>query len=590
MRWRILLYFLKPHRSLYGALLIATLFATVLESVSVVAVFPLLSSVIGEPGQEAGGVLKLITSMATILPFSDPIVSTSVLLIGLWSLKTLANLFLDGLTGYVNGKVLYQTRGRMMDRYLGASYQFFLDSEQGALIYNILLTPGHTASVLNTAIHGVMELLKVVALITLLFLISPFITLVIASMGLVTLGAIFVLSNRVSYRLGQRGSQAYMQQSIIANDLFRGILQIITFGTGKIWLEKFQRENRTLSTVFVINTIWAAIPRRLMELGAIALMLGIVLILHFTNPASLTNFVPTLGVFAMAMFRLLPAGANLGRMRMDFMTVFPDVEKAYYALAGPIPMRRTDGKVLKSFERVIAFEDVHFAHQDREALFEGLNLAIEKGKVTAIVGPSGAGKTTLINLILGLFEPTGGRITVDGVPLSDYTPESWLSKIGFVSQETFIYHATVTDNISFSKNGQSMESVVEAAKIANAHEFISELPQGYDTLVGDRGMKLSIGQQQRISIARAVLEGPELLIFDEATSSLDSISERLVQEAIDKVSKNHTVVLIAHRLSTIRNADKIIVLDNGRAVEEGNHQELLSRQGHYSRLVAASNR
>jgi len=217
-----------------------------------------------------------------------------------------------------------------------------------------------------------------------------------------------------------------------------------------------------------------------------------------------------------------------------------------------------------------------------------VNLTIEKGKVTAIVGSSGAGKTTLINLILGFYETSGGRVTIDGLPLQEYKLETWLSKIGFVSQDPFIYHSTVANNILFGRNGHSMDSVLRAARIANAHGFITELPQGYDTIVGDRGMKLSGGQQQRIAIARAILDDPELLMLDEATSSLDSVSERVVQEAIDNVAKDRTVLIIAHRLSTIRYADKIIVLDKGQVVEEGSHRELISIQGHYSRLVASS--
>jgi ABC-type multidrug transport system fused ATPase/permease subunit len=176
---------------------------------------------------------------------------------------------------------------------------------------------------------------------------------------------------------------------------------------------------------------------------------------------------------------------------------------------------------------------------------------------------------------------------IDGVPLQEVKLESWLDKIGFVSQDPFIYHATVADNIIFGRNGHSMHRVVEAAKIANAHGFISELPEGYETVVGERGMKLSGGQQQRVAIARALLDDPEILILDEATSSLDSISEKLVQEAIENASRDRTVLIIAHRLSTVRYADKIIVLDAGRVVEEGSHQELIGRQGHYARLVTS---
>ena len=215
-------------------------------------------------------------------------------------------------------------------------------------------------------------------------------------------------------------------------------------------------------------------------------------------------------------------------------------------------------------------------------------MSFEKGKVTAIVGTSGAGKTTIINLILGLFEPTEGTITVDGIPLQELKQETWLSKIGFVSQETFTYHSTVSDNIMIGRTDRSDESIAKAAKVANAHGFISELDEGYQTVIGERGMKFSGGQQQRLAIARALLDSPEFMLFDEATSSLDTISERAVQESIDLVSKDRTDVIVAHRLSTISHADKIIVLDNGQVVETGKHNELLSLNGHYARLAGAA--
>jgi ABC-type multidrug transport system fused ATPase/permease subunit len=177
---------------------------------------------------------------------------------------------------------------------------------------------------------------------------------------------------------------------------------------------------------------------------------------------------------------------------------------------------------------------------------------------------------------------------VDGTPLEEYRLDSWLSRIGLVSQEPFVYHSTVTENIAFGRPGYSSSSIIEAAKIANAHGFISELPQGYDTVVGEMGMKLSGGQQQRIAIARSVLTKPDILIFDEATSSLDTLSEKLVQQAIDNVSKDCTVIIIAHRISTVRNADKIIVLEQGRVIEEGDHQQLLQQEGYYSSLVTSS--
>jgi ABC-type multidrug transport system fused ATPase/permease subunit len=268
--------------------------------------------------------------------------------------------------------------------------------------------------------------------------------------------------------------------------------------------------------------------------------------------------------------------------------VLPDVQVAHKVLTQAVPARHEGHLQLPSFEDKISFEEVSFAHRNRDVLMDKVTMVFERGKVTAIVGPSGSGKTTLINLILGLFDPSEGNITVDGISLQDLTHETWLSRIGFVSQEPFITNNTITENIRFNQEGHSFEDIEKAAIVANAHNFINEFPEGYNTITGDRGIRLSGGQQQRLCIARAVLGSPEILIFDEATSSLDSIAEKQVQEAIDAASANRTVIIIAHRLSTIRRADKIIVLDNGKVVEQGTHQELLENDGQYSRQVAAS--
>jgi subfamily B ATP-binding cassette protein MsbA len=204
--------------------------------------------------------------------------------------------------------------------------------------------------------------------------------------------------------------------------------------------------------------------------------------------------------------------------------------------------------------------------------------------VVAIVGPSGAGKSTLLDLLPRFYDPQAGSITIDGVDIRDVTLKSLRGLMGIVTQETYLFNDTVRNNIAYGQDGLPSEKVEDAARMANAHEFIAQLERGYDTVVGNRGVKLSGGQRQRVAIARALLKNPQILIFDEATSALDTESEALVQEAINRLMTNRTVLVIAHRLSTVKNADRILVLDRGRIVEAGTHDVLMSREGLYQRL------
>ena len=238
---------------------------------------------------------------------------------------------------------------------------------------------------------------------------------------------------------------------------------------------------------------------------------------------------------------------------------------------------------IMTFEDQLKLENVSFAY-DKKKVLEGINLSVFKGEIVAFVGPSGAGKSTLADLILRFYDPTEGSITIDGRDLRTLRQSGYRRLFGVVSQEALLFNATVKENISYGRTEISESDIILAAQIANAHEFVVELPQGYDTFVGDRGIHLSGGQRQRIAIARAVVASPQILILDEATSALDSESEKLVQEAIDRVIENTTAIIIAHRLSTVMHADKIIVLDGGRIIDQGRHSELLQRCAIYRRV------
>ncbi len=243
-----------------------------------------------------------------------------------------------------------------------------------------------------------------------------------------------------------------------------------------------------------------------------------------------------------------------------------------------------DAVPLKEFRDAIVYKNVSFSYDGSEKVLENVSFEVHKGEILAIVGPSGAGKSTVVDLLPRFYDPEEGSIEIDGVDLKKARIKDLRSLMGIVTQETILFNDTVRNNIAYGLANVPIEKVVEVAKVANAHTFIEKMKNGYDTIIGERGVKLSGGERQRLAIARALLKDPPILILDEATSSLDTESELLVQEAIERLMENRTSFVIAHRLSTILNADKIIVLDGGRIVEQGTHKELLHRGGLYKRL------
>lgn len=260
-------------------------------------------------------------------------------------------------------------------------------------------------------------------------------------------------------------------------------------------------------------------------------------------------------------------------------------ERVFEFMDAPIEMTdRPDARPFTGVRDAIRFEDVGFAYTPGEPVLEGIRFEARAGEVVALVGPSGAGKTTLADLVARFYDPTEGRITIDGVDLRDIDTRSYRQRLGIVTQETVLFHDTVRANIAYGLVGASQEAIERAARAAHAHEFIAQLPEGYDTVLGERGTRLSGGQRQRIAIARAILRDPPVLIFDEATSALDSESEILVQRAIAELLQGRTTFVIAHRLSTVRDADRILVLRGGRLVETGRHDDLLGHGGLYRQL------
>lgn len=287
--------------------------------------------------------------------------------------------------------------------------------------------------------------------------------------------------------------------------------------------------------------------------------------------------------FLAAIFLIFTPAKRLAKVNMGIQQARGPLDRIFKLLSEQ--KEREGTEELKPFGNVIEFRGVSFTYPGagRQAL-HGINLSVTKGEIIAIVGKSGGGKTTLVNLLPRFYAPAEGGIFIDGTDISGATLSSLRGQFGIVSQEVILFDDTITANIAYGKPGATMEEIIAASKAAYAHDFILELPKGYNTIIGERGMRLSGGQRQRLSIARAILKTPPILILDEATSSLDTASEEMVQKALENLMHNRTTFVIAHRLSTIKRADRILLLDKGRIVESGSHRELYDRGGLYRKL------
>ncbi len=335
-----------------------------------------------------------------------------------------------------------------------------------------------------------------------------------------------------------------------------------------------------------LASIWGSTVEPLTDiltvLGAGALLLGGFFVLGSGTQAAL----PSLLAFLLALHRMAPRLRSIYSARTTLARFGPSIGRLNQILQQPEDTRAAEsGRDFSGLKGKVAFDRVTLTyHPDEPAAVSGLTFEMPRGSMTALVGTSGAGKSTVADLLLRLYEPTSGQIVVDGQPLAALSSHAWRQHLGVVSQQPFLFHASIRDNIAFGKPGATEEEILAAAQAAHADCFIKELADGYSTVIGDRGYRLSGGQRQRIALARALVRQPQLLILDEATSALDSESERLIQEALEAERRRRTLLIIAHRLSTVAQADQILVLDRGRLVEQGSHETLLVRGGIYARL------
>ena len=589
MMYRRLLTFLRPHSWRMAGTVACNVVAALLDVFSFTLLVPFLNRVFDQPtlATPIEGLQQRL--VGAFLDDTNPHAALRNIIIVILAAVTLKNVFVwasGQLGAQLQEYVTRDLRNALYSHLQRLPLGFFVRTKTGDILARVLNDTQQTKQVITQAVtQSLQSAAMVVATIVTLVLISWRLTLLALVVAPLLIGLLQPLLRKL--RKGHRRlSNQYGEMTAVVQESVSGIRLVKSFGGEQYEEGRFRDGSSRYARGMVRVTRLAVLAQPITETVGTAIAVTILWAgARMVESGSLTGSV--LITFLLLVMRMLQPLKQLSQVPTTAQQSFAAAERIFEVLDSPTEQSLDSGKITTAqFTRALEFERVSFAYET-EPVLSDVSLVATKGDVIALVGASGAGKSTLVDLIPRFYEPTGGRILLDAIDTREIALPALRSLIGIVSQDTVLFNDTVRHNLAYGAAGKYSEAQIEAAaRAANAHRFIAELPNGYDTLLGERGTRLSGGQRQRLSIARALLVDPPILILDEATSALDTESERLVQEAIDRLLEGRTVFVIAHRLSTIAHADQILVLDRGRVVEHGTHSALLARRGHYYRLHA----
>ncbi|HEA6093795.1 TPA: SAV1866 family putative multidrug efflux ABC transporter [Staphylococcus aureus] len=494
------------------------------------------------------------------------------------------------LAQWTSNKILYDIRKKLYNHLQALSARFYANNQVGQVISRVINDVEQTKDFILTGLMNIwLDCITIIIALSIMFFLDVKLTLAALFIFPFYILTVYVFFGRLR-KLTRERSQALAEVQGFLHERVQGISVVKSFAIEDNEAKNFDKKNTNFLTRALKHTRWNAYSfaaiNTVTDIGPI-IVIGVGAYLAISGSitvGTLAAFVGYLELLFGLLRRLVASFTTLTQSFASMDRVFQLIDEDYDIKngVGAQPIEIKQGR--------IDIDHVSFQYNDNEApILKDINLSIEKGETVAFVGMSGGGKSTLINLIPRFYDVTSGQILIDGHNIKDFLTGSLRNQIGLVQQDNILFSDTVKENILLGRPTATDEEVVEAAKMANAHDFIMNLPQGYDTEVGERGVKLSGGQKQRLSIARIFLNNPPILILDEATSALDLESESIIQEALDVLSKDRTTLIVAHRLSTITHADKIVVIENGHIVETGTHRELIAKQGAYEHLYSIQN-
>jgi len=503
------------------------------------------------------------------------------------------SVFLSNLFTYLSGVVLARVRAEVIkkmrvnifDQVTKMHIGYFSNERKGDLMSKMT---NDIQEVENSIVQSLRVVFKEPVTIILYFAVLFFMSVKLTLFTLILIPVSGAIIGGITRRLKKNAIESQESLGRIVNILdetIGGMRVIKAFGAQKYIRDKFDSETDFYSDVNISMARKNELASPISQFLGVSVVAGILvyggsLVLSNNSDLGASDFITYIIIFT----QVLNPAKEISRAASSIQRGLASAERIFTVVDTPSDIQNMDNPIIiDGFHEAIVFDQVSFGYE-KEQVLKDISLKLEKGKTIALVGPSGGGKSTLADLVPRFYDPTGGSVTLDGRELKTIEIGSLRKQMGIVTQESILFNDSVFNNIAFGLEGISEEKVIEAAKIANAHEFIVQLENGYHTSIGERGSKLSGGQRQRLSIARAVLKNPPILILDEATSALDSQSEKLVQEALTNLMNNRTTLVIAHRLSTIQHADEILVIKKGQIVQRGTHQQLMEEEGLYRKL------
>ena len=517
-----------------------------------------------------------------------PLETVKILCVALMAVFIIKNIFLyvkNICLTYIQYNLITKIRNDLYHHFHNLSLSFFDRTKSGELTSIVVTDVSNMRIALGTSFHKLfVEPINILMFISLLFIINTKLAIYATAIIPITAMIIFWIGRSIRRKSRRTAKQIAGIMGIIT-EILNSIRVVKAFGTEDIERKRFKQEQDRyynliskraklrLVTSPITETIGAIIGVSLLWVGGVDVLV--------TGTMSSEDFIR----FILILFSVLGPVRLLSNVSVNLQTGVASAERVFNILDTPPDIiEKPDAIDLKGFSKEIQFDKVGFNYDGGGKVLSDVSFSIHKGSIVAIVGPSGAGKSTIADLIPRFYEVKEGAITLDGQDIRDITLFSLRDKMGIVTQETILFDETIEFNITYGISESTEEDLIASARAANAYDFIQDQPNGFQTIIGEKGVKLSGGQRQRIAIARAIFNNPPFLILDEATSALDTKSERLVQNALDNLMKNRTVLVIAHRLSTVKNADQIIVMDEGKIRQKGTHQELIQNDGLYSRL------